>query len=196
MLPVEVFCATEPKPWHPKIKASPMCGAFFVENSCYLAPMNVTTRLTKLSELTPLSNNPRQWTKADIDRTAASLKEFPEMTTIRAIVCDENGTILGGNLRYNAALSLGWTEIEVTHVHGLTQEQKNEFTIKDNGSFGAWDFDALANEWDNYPLSDWGVPIPADWLEAEPEEPEEEQGPAFKAPTQHTCPSCGHQWSA
>ena len=30
--------------------------------------------------------------------------------------------------------------------------------IKDNGSFGAWDFDALANEWDDLPLPEWGVP--------------------------------------
>ena len=30
--------------------------------------------------------------------------------------------------------------------------------MKDNGSFGAWDWDALANEWDDLPLGDWGVP--------------------------------------
>jgi DNA modification methylase len=30
--------------------------------------------------------------------------------------------------------------------------------MKDNGSFGAWDYDALANEWDDLPLQDWGVP--------------------------------------
>ena len=36
--------------------------------------------------------------------------------------------------------------------------------MKDNGSFGAWDYDALANEWDDLPLADWGVPS---WKEEE-----------------------------
>ena len=38
--------------------------------------------------------------------------------------------------------------------------------MKDNGSFGAWDYDALANEWDDLPLQDWGVPA---WEEEEKE---------------------------
>jgi hypothetical protein len=37
-------------------------------------------------------------------------------------------------------------------------EKLREIVIKDNGAFGAWDFDMLANEWDDLPLSDWGVP--------------------------------------
>lgn len=37
--------------------------------------------------------------------------------------------------------------------------------MKDNGSFGAWDWDALANEWDELPLGDWGVPA---WKVPEP----------------------------
>ena len=39
-------------------------------------------------------------------------------------------------------------------------EKLREIVIKDNGSFGAWDFDMLANEWDDLPLADWGVPMP------------------------------------
>ena len=34
-----------------------------------------------------------------------------------------------------------------------------EIVIKDNGSFGSWDYDTLANEWDG-PLEDWGINIP------------------------------------
>jgi DNA modification methylase len=42
-----------------------------------------------------------------------------------------------------------------------------EIVLKDNGSFGAWDFDELANKWDDLPLTDWGVPA---WEEEEEEE--------------------------
>lgn len=36
-------------------------------------------------------------------------------------------------------------------------EKLREIIIKDNGAFGSWDMDMLANEWDDLPLSDWGV---------------------------------------
>lgn len=47
----------------------------------------------------------------------------------------------------------------------LTDEEKREFIIKDNASFGSWDFDQLANEWDIGEITDWGVDLPEDWGE-------------------------------
>lgn len=41
----------------------------------------------------------------------------------------------------------------------LTDEEKAEFVIKDNVSFGKNDFDKLANEWDNDLLAEWGMDI-------------------------------------
>lgn len=41
---------------------------------------------------------------------------------------------------------------------GLPLDKLKEIVIKDNGSFGSWGYDALANEWDSLPLADWGVP--------------------------------------
>ena len=40
-----------------------------------------------------------------------------------------------------------------------TQEQKNEFLIKDNVSFGEWDWDNLANNWNEEKLTEWGVNV-------------------------------------
>jgi hypothetical protein len=39
----------------------------------------------------------------------------------------------------------------------LTTEQKNEFIIKDNTNWGAWDYELLANRWDDLPLLEWQV---------------------------------------
>lgn len=47
--------------------------------------------------------------------------------------------------------------VPVIYADTLTEEEKREFIIKDNSSFGAWDWDALANEWDAEELDDWGV---------------------------------------
>lgn len=41
----------------------------------------------------------------------------------------------------------------------LTDEEQREFIIKDNVGFGDWDMDALANEWDNQDLVDWGMDV-------------------------------------
>ena len=41
----------------------------------------------------------------------------------------------------------------------LTEEQKREFIIKHNASFGKWDFDKLANEWSGLPLNDWAIDV-------------------------------------
>lgn len=49
--------------------------------------------------------------------------------------------------------------VPVIHAESLTEEEKREFIIKDNSSFGAWDWDALANEWDAEELDDWGVDV-------------------------------------
>ena len=40
------------------------------------------------------------------------------------------------------------------------EEQKKEFTIKDNVAFGEWDWDVLANEWDVKQLEGWAVNVP------------------------------------
>lgn len=41
-----------------------------------------------------------------------------------------------------------------------TEEQRKEFIIKDNVSFGEWDFDMLANEWNVEELAEWCLDIP------------------------------------
>lgn len=86
------------------------------------------------------------------------------MLQIREIVVDENMVILGGNMRYRALKAQGAKNCEIKQVVGLTEAQKREFIIKDNSAFGQWDFDVLANGWDDLPLVDWGVTLPKEWL--------------------------------
>lgn len=49
--------------------------------------------------------------------------------------------------------------IPVVDVSTLTAAEQKEFIIKDNGDFGQWDYDALANEWNADDLCDWGVDV-------------------------------------
>ena len=81
------------------------------------------------------------------------------MLKLRPVVVDENYIILGGNMRYRAMVELGHKEVWVIKASDLTDEQKQQFIIKDNISFGDWDYDILANEWDSVELEDWGLNV-------------------------------------
>ena len=52
-------------------------------------------------------------------------------------------------------------------VEQMTEEEQREFVIKDNVGFGEWNFDVLANEWDDVELAEWGMNLP------QPDETEE-----------------------
>lgn len=113
-----------------------------------------------------LPKNPRQWTQTDIDRTAKSIQEDPDFLEDRPLLVATLGVkkgwlVFAGNLRLTAAKKIGLEEIPC--VAYARENEEDEMTIKrramkDNGSFGSWDFDLLANEWDDLPLTDWGVP--------------------------------------
>ena len=122
-----------------------------------------------------LPTNPRSWTKADIDRLARSLEETPELFEARPCIVYPYGDkyiVLGGNMRLTAARTLKYKDVPCIVIPAETPIDKlKEIVIKDNGAFGAWDFDELANKWDDLPLTDWGVPA---WEEKHLEETEQE----------------------
>lgn len=41
----------------------------------------------------------------------------------------------------------------------LTEDEKKQFIVKDNVSYGQWDYDLLANTFDNKKLEDWGMDV-------------------------------------
>jgi hypothetical protein len=110
-----------------------------------------------------LPTNPRQWSKDDVMKLANSLIQTPELFDMRPCIVYPFGKkyiILGGNMRYQASKQNLATEIPCIVVPKETNIEKlKEIVIKDNGSFGNWDYDELANRWDDLPLTEWGVPV-------------------------------------
>lgn len=114
----------------------------------------------KITDIRLNSENPRYIKDDRMEKLVQSIKDFPAMMALRPIIVDEAGTILGGNMRYRALVELDYENIPaawVKRAKDLTEEQKNEFIIKDNVNFGMWDMDTLANEWPEVDLDDWGV---------------------------------------
>lgn len=114
--------------------------------------------IKKISEVKLNPNNPRLIKDDKFKKLVQSIKDFPEMLSIRPIVVNQDMIILGGNMRFRACKEAGIKEIPVI-VTDLSEEKQREFLIKDNVSGGEWDWDLLANEWDNDELIEWGIDV-------------------------------------
>ena len=131
-----------------------------------------------IGDLTFNPINPRKINETKINQLKKSLVEFPEMLKLRPIVVDSNYVVLGGNMRLKACMDLGIELIPVVKAEDLTENQKKEFIIKDNVSFGEWDWDIIESDFDIDLVQDWGLDVPID------EETEEEKYTRkIKAPT-------------
>jgi hypothetical protein len=112
----------------------------------------------KISEIKLNPNNPRLIKDDKFKKLVQSIKDFPEMLNIRPIVVNQDMIILGGNMRYKACKEAGLKEVPIIKTD-LTEDQQREFLIKDNTSGGEWDWEVLANEWDNEQLEAWGLDL-------------------------------------
>ena len=115
--------------------------------------------LISINQIIPNPKNPRTIKPTKFKQLVNSIKEFPEMLEVRPIVVDENMVILGGNMRFKAIVEAGFKEVYIIRAENLTEAQKDEFIIKDNANYGDWDWDMLANEYQQANLSHWGLDV-------------------------------------
>lgn len=114
-------------------------------------------------------NNPRIISEQDFESLKLSITKFPEMMVIRGQgVIDGNNVLQGSNQRHRACKELGWPEFPVIRAAGLSEEQLQEFKIKDNLHSGTWNTDTLFKDWDLKALEDWNFDM--DLLEVRPPE--------------------------
>lgn len=157
--------------------------------------MNVEIKTIKVKSIKLNPGNPRTISEKEMANLIKSLQEFPEMLSLGEIVVDEDMVVLGGNMRLLALQKIGMVEVTAKIVKGLTPSQKREFVIKDNASFGVWDFDALANSWSELPLAEWGVDLPVDWLSPLGNSGLPGEGSGEEKENKTTCPKCGFEYA-
>jgi hypothetical protein len=110
----------------------------------------------KIAEVKPNPNNPRLIKDDKFRKLVKSIQEFPDMLNVRPIVVNQDMIVLGGNMRLKAIKEAGYKDIAVQIVD-WSEDQQKEFIVKDNASFGEWNWDDLANNWDEEQLVEWGV---------------------------------------
>lgn len=123
--------------------------------------------IVNINEIKANPNNPRLIKDDKFAKLVKSIKEFPEMLSLRPIVVNDDMVVLGGNMRLKACKEAGLKEVPIIKASSLTPEQQREFIIKDNVGFGEWDWELIANEWDAEQVTDWGLDIPDFKIEAE-----------------------------
>jgi len=108
----------------------------------------------ELSTLRMLDKNARRMTK----EAACSLrKSISKFGLCEPIVINVDGLIIGGHQRVRSLRSM---KVHVADVYvpdrHLTDAECDELNIRLNKNVGEWDFDILANEWDEKDLVEWG----------------------------------------
>jgi len=137
----------------------------------------------KITEVIANPNNPRLIKDDKFKKLVKSIQDFPDMLNVRPIVVNKDMVVLGGNMRLKAIKEAGHKEVAVEIVDWNEQQQK-EFIVKDNVGYGEWDWDDLANNWDEQLLTEWGLDLP-NFTNKDIKEKEDNTIDVL------TCPNCG-----
>lgn len=99
-----------------------------------------------------LPRNPRKVTDEELERTKRNIQEFPDMLGYRDLSVYAHGknyVVVCGNQRLTAMRQLGHKECYCTIIpQGTSPEKLRAYATKDNLSYGVWNMDLLANEYD------------------------------------------------
>lgn len=127
----------------------------------------VASVLLNEGQLDWLPKNPRTWTQTDIDRTAASILEDPDFLEERPILVVPFGKqfiAFAGNLRHEGCKAAKKATAPcVVHYPETIDDREAVLrrAMKDNGSFGKFDWDEVANSpvWSKMKLPEMGIPV-------------------------------------
>lgn len=123
----------------------------------------------KISKLKLFDQNPRRISREQMNKLCRSIESDPDYLQCRPVLVnvdtleDESGKnseifhVYAGNQRIRAAKKLGMKEIPCIISYGLEEKTIKDRMIKDNATYGEWDFDQLANCFDIESLVECGL---------------------------------------
>jgi len=117
----------------------------------------------KISKLLPSDHNPRKISQDNLNKLKKSLSSFQKMMEARPLIVTEDFRVIGGNQRLKVLIELGYDEIpdEWVKVMAFTPSEEREFIVKDNASYGSWDWDGLLEEFGQEELFEWTIEVPS-----------------------------------
>lgn len=116
-------------------------------------------------------SNPRAIKKNKFNKLVKSIEENPEMLDLRELLVyplDGKYIVIGGNMRYEACKKIGYKEIPCKVLDPATPaENLRAYILRDNASYGEWDFDMLANEWEIEEIEMADLDLPSGFADEE-----------------------------
>jgi len=161
---------------------------------------------TKLGEIKPHPDNPRQHTPEQIEKIARSIKE---LGWGRPIILSKDGYVLAGHGAYEAAYLLGYHDddyVPTRHMkHQHDSMEAKAYMIADNRltDLSGWDYTTLDQAFEDIKLQGFDVTLtgfPKEMLDDDadfvlPDEGGPEFDESIKDDVQMLkCPKCGHEF--
>lgn len=115
----------------------------------------VNIQYVSVDELKHHPQNPRQIDQDQFDILCESLRENKEYFETRPILANKDMVVFAGNMRLRAAKHIGMKEVPVA-IMDISEKKQKEIMIRDNRQNGQWDWNMLANTFDNDELIRFG----------------------------------------
>lgn len=118
-----------------------------------------------VGQIEGLPKNPRIIEESELEELAISIKELPLLLEARPVIVfpfNNKFVAIAGNQRTKSAKDkLGWETINCAVLPIDTPVKTlREIAIKDNNSWGSYDFEALQEEWNLAELEEWNTELP------------------------------------
>ncbi len=158
----------------------------------------ITTLDVPIKDLKLYDDNPRTISKCQFDKLVSSIQHDPNFLYLRPVLVNRRSEIgdlevYAGNQRVRAAKKLKHKTIPCIIEDDLEQSIIDERCIKDNKTYGEWNWDMLSNNWSEDLLSRCGFDVKEldisndiSKIDLKDSESEEEKPKKCKL-----CPHCG-----
>ena len=159
--------------------------------------MNLRIETRRVADLSFDPENARSHSSLNLDAIKKSLAEFGQR---KPIVLNADGVVVAGNGTLQAAISLGWSEIDTVSVPAdWTPEQVKAFAIADNrtAELAEWNQEVLQKHLAE--LNEAGFMVETIGFEApkliEPDfSPDSSEQPRLDQRASTICPNCAFEW--
>lgn len=113
-------------------------------------------------------SNPREIKRAAFGKLKKSIEEDPELLSMKPVLVypyQGKYVVIGGNMRLKACTQLRHKTIPAIILDAQTPPDKlRRYALKDNASFGDWNFDMLSSDWGEMEVMSANI-IPTEWAD-------------------------------
>ncbi len=110
--------------------------------------------------------NPRDIKRTAFDKLKKSIEDDPELLSMKPLLVyplADKYVVIGGNMRLKACKQLKYDTIPAIVLPKQTTADKlRRYALKDNSSYGDWNFNMLSSEWGEMEVAEANI-IPTEW---------------------------------